>query len=390
MDVPHTRRLATLIATTAATFALTASAAHAATSLSLTIGNDPVESVATQIGVAGAVPDDQERVYVHQKPTGGTACGVNPDADDGDSVIDTYLLTTGDYNKSANITFTTAGTYLVCAWMKRASDSAILLTDSKVVTVRVPKLALAVAATPTTVSQGQTFQVTATAQAEAERSVSLFAIVDTGRGCPANAAAADQADAANPFWKRSIVGGPTTLSANLSLSTPGAYLLCGYFQYRSSSDPPQAVAAAAFTVLAPPPPCVVPALVARELPAAAKGRLAAASCTPGKLRYVASARYPRGTVFKFSPPPGTSLANAAVVSIYVSAGSPCIVPAIPSSRSLKQVKRRLTASGCTVGKVTHRRSRTVRRGRVVALSRARGKHLAPRTAIGIVVSRGRR
>ena len=267
----------------------------------------------------------------------------------------------------------------------------MLAQDSKVVPVRIPKLSIALAV-PAAVNQGATFQVSVTTQAEASRSLSVFLLTDTGRGCPANADAADAVDAANPFYLRAILGGPATLSANESLNTPGAYLACGYIQYNNSSDPPQAATSAAFTVLAPPPPppsCVVPAIVKDEPLAATRQRLAAAACMSGKVHYVASARYARGSVFKLAPVPGTTLANAAKVDLYVSSGAPCIVPTIPKSRSLASVKRRLAASGCTLGKITHRRSAKRKRGKVISLTAKSGKRLAPRAKVGIVVSSGR-
>jgi hypothetical protein len=388
MNAIRLRRLAVLAAAALTGLGATAPAAPATTSLSVTVGNDPVENVVAQIGVAGTVPDDDERVYLHKKKAGGSGCAADPDADDGDYVMYPHLTTAGDYAQSSNTTFWSAGTYLLCAWLKRTSDGTILLTDARTITVRVPRLGLAAAASPAVVHAGEPFKIVASAQAEAERRLYVFAIVDTGRGCPANASAADEGDVSNPFSK-AVLGGPTILSATLMLNTPGAYLVCGYFQYEYSFDPPEAVSASAFTVLAPPSPCVVPAVIAHEAVAQAKGRLAAASCTPGQVHYAASAHHARGTMLKFGQAAGTRLANAATVDLYVSEGRPCIVPAIPSSRSVTQVKRRLVASGCTVGRITHPRSRRVRRGRVVALTKPRGRRLPPRTRIGIAVSRGR-
>jgi beta-lactam-binding protein with PASTA domain len=73
----------------------------------------------------------------------------------------------------------------------------------------------------------------------------------------------------------------------------------------------------------------------------------------------------------------------------VSTGARCIVPKIPKNRSLASVTRRLKAANCTVGKVSHRRSRTRRRGLVLALSPGVGSRLSPRATVRIVVSSGR-
>jgi hypothetical protein len=371
--------------------AVWAAAAHAATSVAVTIGTDPVESVTTQLGVTGSTTDSNQFAVVHYKPTGGTACGANPNADDGTNAGINYTITPGNFATSVNVTFDKAGSYLACAWVMQ--NSTVTATDSKTVTVRIPHLSLALSA-PGAVNERDTFQLTATLQAEASRQLWVYVLVDNGRGCPANAGAADTSDVAYMAASgRSFVGGPTAVSENLSLGDPGVYLLCGYMTISGHpSDPPEVATSASLTVVAPPPPpppCVVPAVVKDEPLAATKGRLGTASCTVGKVRYVASARYARGSVFKLAPTPGTSLPNAAAVDVWVSSGAPCIVPSLPKTRSLGSVTRRLAQAGCTVGKVSHRHSRTVRRGRVIGLSAPKGTRLAPRTAVGIVISRGR-
>ena len=328
-----------------------------------------------------------------RKPVGGAGCGANYQADTGTGVFYPYGVSqAGAISYAVNQTFDLAGSYLLCAWLDTSGNGQnVVATDSKVVAIRAPHLALTLGV-PAVVNKDETFQLTTTTQAEAERDLYVDLLVDTGRGCPANAAAAYQAAERNPISNRSIVGGPVTSSTNVSLSTAGKYLVCGYIQHRASSDQPQATAVATLTVVAPPPPppsCVVPAIVKDEPLAATKARVAAASCAVGKVRYVASARFARGSVFKFAPVQGTTLPNAAPLTLYVSSGAPCIVPRIPKSRSLTSVKRRLAASGCTVGKVRHRHSARRKRGRVIELTARPGKRLSPRAKVGIVVSSGR-
>jgi hypothetical protein len=397
MDVVFALRRACALSRAVALLFLTsclwAASAHASATVTITVGAAPAESIVTQLGASGSVTDTNDYVVVHYKPTGGSACGANPSADNGTQVVDSSFLPTGPYAKSANVTFDPAGGYLACAWVvQSASPETVVAADAKTIVVRVPHLSLTLGV-PGAVDVGQTFQVTTTTQAEVARDLYVSVSVDTGRGCPANASAALAVSASSTVVNgRSVVGGPATASTNLSLSTPGTYLVCGYLQHSRASDPPQATAAASLVVGAPPPPpppCVVPVVVKDEPRAATKARLAAASCSVGKIRYVASARYARGSVFKVAPIAGTSLTNAARVDLFVSSGAPCIVPAIPRTRTLAAVERRLAQAGCTVGKLTHRRSRTVRRGRVVALSAAKGKRLAPRSRVGIVVSKGR-
>jgi hypothetical protein len=373
--------------------ALQVSAARAASTITINVGNDPVESITTQVGVTGSTTESSGYLTLTRKPVGGAGCGANYQADTGTGVFYPYAISqAGAISYAVNQTFDLAGTYLLCAWLDTSGNGQnVVATASKVVAIRAPSLALTLDV-PAAVNKDETFQLTTTTQAEAERDLYVDLLVDTGRGCPANAAAAYQAAERNPISNRSVVGGPITSSTNVSLSTAGKYLVCGYIQYRSSSDPPQATAVATLTVVAPPPPppsCVVPAIVKDEPLAATKTRVVSASCAVGKVRYVASARYARGSVFKFAPVPGTTLPNAAPLTLYVSSGAPCIVPRIPKSRSLTSVKRRLAASGCTVGKVRHQHSARRKRGRVISLTARSGQRLSPRAKVGIVVSSGR-
>ncbi|MEY2443345.1 MAG: hypothetical protein QOJ46_2771 [bacterium] len=366
-----------------ATLALGTGTASGST-VSLTIGADPVESVTTQIGAAGSMTaPGGESLYATVKPTGAAGCGANRDADIGDTLISTFAPV-GPYTRSVNHTFLTAGSYLLCAWTQTDSTT-VTASYTTTAFVRVPKLSLAVAA-PAAVQMGQTFQVSATTQAEAARNLYVLALVDTGRGCPANASAASNEASSTIIDGAEVTGGPATDTRNVTLQTPGRYLLCGYLHYQGSATPPQAVSTTVLTVLAP---CVVPAVVQNELLAAARARLVASSCTAGAVRYTASSRYARGTVFKFSPVPATVLPTGSAVALYVSTGARCIVPKIPKNRSLASVKRRLKAANCTVGKVSHRRSRTRRRGLVLALSPGVGSRLSPRATVRIVVSSGR-
>jgi hypothetical protein len=361
-------------------------ASASASTIAITTGADPVEGVTTQVGAAGSLTSASESVYVTVKPSGGAGCGANRNADTGDALISTSPPA-GPFTRSTNYTFATAGSYLLCGWDQTDSTTVTAQTSATVV-VRIPKLSIAVAA-PAAVNPGQTFQVSTTTQAEATRSLYLLALVDTGRGCPANASAAYASGGISVVSDSDVTGGPTTDTRNVTLQNAGQYLLCGFLQYQSSGDPPEAVSTTALTVVAPPPPCVVPPIVKDEPLAATKARLVAASCTAGAVRYVASARYARGSVFKLSPVAGTSLPTGSAVVLYVSTGAPCIVPRIPANRSLASVKRRLKAADCTVGRVAHRRSSAHGRGKVIGLSPAPGHKLSPRATVAIVVSSGR-
>jgi hypothetical protein len=74
-------RCALLLTCVLAALALCAGTASAST-VSLTIGADPVESVTTQIGAAGSsTAPGGESLYVTVNLTGAAGCGANRDAD---------------------------------------------------------------------------------------------------------------------------------------------------------------------------------------------------------------------------------------------------------------------------------------------------------------------
>lgn len=370
-------------------------AASATPTIAVTVGNDPVESITTQVGVTGNV-DGPSRVQLTVKPGGGAGCASNFSADSGDGVIDTYESAAGPYTVTVNRTFGAAGTYLLCGYVQsESSPYPTVAATQRTIAVRQPKLAVSVNA-PATVTTGDTFQLTATAQAETTRELYVLTLPDTGRGCPANAAAAGNTSGSNEVFDTEVTGGPTTLSSNLRFSDPGVRLVCGYFEYPNSSQPPEATAQGSFTVVSPPPPppppppCVVPSVTAGARLADAKSALVAAHCTSGRTSYIASARYARGLLISFNPKPGTQLDNAAPVRPIVSLGAPCVVPGRIRGMRPGAAKAAVVRHGCAVGRIVRRRSATARKGRIFAVSVPTSTRLKPLTPVDLYVSRGRR
>lgn len=298
-------------------FGALSSAASAAPTIAITVAPDPVESIATQLGVTGTNDQQQLRVVLHVKPAGGSSCAANVSADDGREVVARWAKQ-GPFAETENHTFARAGDYLLCAWAQTDvfSSAPALAAASAVISVRIPKLSLSLSAPPT-VRQEQTFQVTVTAQAETERGVYVSSIPDTGRGCPANfaalAAGVGERDVLTSWW---VTGGPLTRTENTTLSTPGRYLICGYFQFGDTGSPPEAVASTALTVLAP---CVIPSLAGKSRTKAEQA-LIKANCSLGKVKKDYSSKYAKGKVVRSNQKAGTVLAPSARVGIVVSKG----------------------------------------------------------------------
>jgi serine/threonine-protein kinase len=66
----------------------------------------------------------------------------------------------------------------------------------------------------------------------------------------------------------------------------------------------------------------------------------------------------------------------------------CLVPRV-TGKTLRAAKRSIKASGCSLGKVKHAGSRTVRKGHVISQKPKPGAELKHRAKINVVVSRGR-
>lgn len=289
------------------------------------IGPDPVESITTQLSVAGAGSSSDGIVELKVQSTGGEACAANPGADKGDFVGSESG--NGTESLTRNWSFATAGTYLLCGWLSDGTKSGtpVVATASAVVTIRQPHISISVLA-PASVRPAEIFQIATTAQSETTREVFQFILPRTGRGCPANAgAAASTAGEAQTYWPSlgspwNVTGGPFTATVNEHFSGVGGYFVCAYAEYPSASSPPEATASATISVLAPPPPCVVPHFTSRSTVASIERRLLAAHCRVGAVRHVRSARYRRGRLISLSPRPGSRAASAAPVTIVVSAG----------------------------------------------------------------------
>ncbi len=382
------RILLTLIA--CLTVALCAAAdASAAPTIELTQGSvEPVESITTQLGAT--VHEGTDDLFsLSVQPAGGEACGENPEADKGEELVRTEDIGDADpFASTNNWTAQIAGTYRLCAWVTGPSEEEVLTHTESTFHVRQPHLTVAISV-PAAVTPNQTFQVVTTAEAETERSVWEYALPNTGDGCPANAAAAANASGSNAIlnvWN--VIGGPLTESANDSLQTLGTYLFCAYVEYPSDESIPELTASAQTAVVAPPAPCVVPGIASGATPASVEAAIRSGSCSVGKVSYESSEHVSRGRVVAVEPGSGTKLGSGAAVNLVLSAGKPCVVPAVGSGWVVGRAERALAAADCRPV-IVHARSRRVRRGRVIGLSARTGSRLSPQASVRIVVSAGR-
>jgi hypothetical protein len=296
-----------------------------ASTLQLTVGSEPVESITTQLGATVSGAGVNDRLWVNVKPSGGEACAANPGADHGITILNGYEPPehAPAYSDTANHTFETAGSYLLCGWLMESGNPEVVLANpSMTISVRQPHLSLSIAV-PQQVAPSQAFQISTIAQAETTRQAWEYLLPDTGPSCPANAAAAAQAAGARQVLNEwNVTGGPLTETKNETLTTVGTYWICAYFEYPNTQAAPEFSASAQIAVNVPPPPCVVPSFTTRMHLSTVERRIRADHCTVGKITSALSKHVRRGAVIRLSSRPGTRLSAQAAVAIVVSKGRP--------------------------------------------------------------------
>jgi len=275
-----------------------AAAASAESTMSITVGPNPTESITTQLGVTGTATSTGSWLSLKINPSGGEKCGANLEADGGTEVFNSEWNEGGIYTHAIDWSFTSAGSYLLCGWLSdsaQGNDPAVAHAELPI-TVRQPHITLSIS-TPGSVAPGKTFQIATTAQAETSREVYEYIEPNNGRGCPANAAAAaSPAGSMGIYWPAGgsawrVEGGPFTETVNETISGAGAYLVCAYAEYPTTESVPEAVTSSAISVASAIPVvthhpvsamCVVPRLKGQTLTQAERS-LGRAHCKLGRV-----------------------------------------------------------------------------------------------------------
>lgn len=338
-----------------------------------------------------------DRVYVKYRGPGGAPCAPNAREDTGSPVDGIFeagysagpfwgASVEGTIHIQTVMTWRTAGTFVFCIWLPpKGGESEITVPITQTITFRSPNGTITATVNPLTPEPGQ--QATVTVIGDSEAPENVYAKVRPAGGAPC--ASTYDADSGENLINGGGVNGSFSMQAKTSQSKAGQYLLCLWLAGSGSETPviagPQPET---FTVVSPPPPCVVPKVAAGASLASVEGELRAAGCAVGKVSPAASTTVARGGVLSLSPAPGTKLAARAAVNVVVSAGRPCVVPAVRRGSSLAHVERQLAAADCTAT-VSYLHSRHVRRGRVIGIAGRPRSELYPRAKVRVVVSAGR-
>jgi hypothetical protein len=348
--------------------------------------SDPAVGLGRTFTLAGN-SSTSKRVYVKFRAPGGAPCAPSASTDAGSGYFDGVGWTFYGPNVNGDFTFRStgvwqhSGTYMFCFWLA-SSESAVATPIRQDITFREPTGAVSGSVSPVSPLVGQAATVTITGSSEAPKRV--YASYRLAGGAPC--AVSSDADSGRGLVNGTNVNGAFSLTQSLTVSAPGTHVICMWLADSGGDSTPIAgPQTATFTV---PAPCVVPELSPGTVLSSVKSQLTAAYCGIGAISREASTTIKRGRLIRLGADSRDQLAPGAPVSIVLSSGRPCIVPASPSGLTLSRAKSRLKAAGCTPGAVSRVRSAR-RRGTVVSFSPRAGKTLASRAVVKIRVSRGR-
>ena len=356
--------------------------------------SDPAAGVGRTATLSGSTASPKY-LYVKWRASGGAACAPSASSDSGTVSWD-GSWSDSFYERSANGNFTLkitgtwrhAGTYQFCIWIADNSTQSVT-PISQTISFRAPTGTVSGSVNPASPMPGENTTLTVTGSSEAPKYA--YAKIRSAGGAPC--ATSYNADTGKSLIEDRSVNGAFSLTATFTNSAAGDQLICMWVADSGSDGSPVAgPQPLTFTVATPPPPppsCVVPSLAPGTPLPDVQNALTAAACSLGKKSYSKSRRYPRGTLIKLIPVAGTKLDNNSPVRLVLSSGAPCRVPNVRAGMKLSEARTRLAASGCTAGKVSRRRSRS-RKGRVIAFAPSSGTSLPQGSAVGIVVSKGRK
>jgi serine/threonine-protein kinase len=98
--------------------------------------------------------------------------------------------------------------------------------------------------------------------------------------------------------------------------------------------------------------------------------------------------YPKGTVMKVIPPPGTSVKEGRAIRVWLSKGiAPVEVPEV-TGLPLKRAREAIRAENLVVGRIADEFSDSIPKGDIISQSPPGGRSVPRRTSVSLVVSKG--
>ncbi|WP_217925097.1 hypothetical protein [Miltoncostaea oceani] len=184
------------------------------------IPSTPVAEIATTFG-ADVQSDAQSWLHVKYRPAGGAGCAPSPEADPGSYLVNN-VRGTGARRISVLETFSSAGTYLLCGWLRDA-DFNVLAAQTGTLVVRAP-LANVVMTAPALAPLRRAFVVTFSGQTEAPRY--LYVAYRAAGGAPCAPTPASETGTWIASGDR--VEGAFSFPKTVTLDTLGNFMVCGW------------------------------------------------------------------------------------------------------------------------------------------------------------------
>jgi hypothetical protein len=288
---------------------------------------DPAAGLPRVFTVSGTVAED-EYIYIRSRVLGGPPCAPTSATDSG-SWFESYddddgfddgqgqkKAKTGPFSFQQADTWKAPGTFVFCIWIAK-THSTITTPLTQTITFRSPSGVISASVNPAIPRPNQ--QATVTVVGSSEAAENVYAKIRRAGG--AACAPSYDSDSGDSLIDGQSANGNFSVQAMTTQAQAGKYLICLWLADSGDSTTPIAgPQPETFTVAPPPAPCVVPRFKHGTTLKAMKKKLNAAHCTLGRVVYVRSRRYKRGTVIKLTPGPGATRAHGAPVRVLVSSG----------------------------------------------------------------------
>jgi hypothetical protein len=350
-----------------AAFAPAAFADDVAISLSTSSPEQGIPLTVTLSGTSGAIDSEGDGGYLYAvaRPSGGVGCQASFGADQVAAGDASTVLVDGDeqdagqaFSEQEEFTPDVGGS-LVCAWIETDGDdgddvatpdevtAGPISADFNAAGAKVGPLKVSV---PAAIRVNQAYDITYATQTDQDLSLASIVIPAASGGC-AGSYELETDDLENPddiFDGSTDIYGTATTTGMDKQTTAGTYTICTWIEGPDDAQI-DATSATTVTVLA----------AGATVPAAATS-----TSSPGG-----------GSIG--TGPSGSGASDAA-----------CVVPTY-AGLTLAQLKKRLVAAHCTVGRIRKVKSDKVKPGRVLRVTDSPGRRLKHDAPVGIVVARAK-
>jgi hypothetical protein len=219
-------------------------------SISTSPGTPVVGSQAT-ITVSGSTEISQVLFFKYRLQSQGGSCASTASPDRGVQLSGSGHTVSGAFSQQAKVTFSSAGAWVVCAWIADGGSSSPRAHAQSVLNVRNPneQLSLSTDSQGAGTQAGSLVTVKAQGYSEFSRTLYLRTRIDDGKGCAHNPAA----DPGSPIGKATSVTGQFYKQLERPFSSGGSWLVCAWLASSEKDGHPLQVASTTAPIVGGPP-----------------------------------------------------------------------------------------------------------------------------------------